>query len=292
MAGGMDLLVGPGGEEGLGGMEGGAGRQVDLIAGGEIEGVIGGGEERNGPGGEVLFGRGEPLVQGLGRCGCQGGINGRGDGAMVRRPVNGRRVVEIGGVEDEGGAKAQHCRGAGVVLFRGALTVAGLVVEGDEQGPVDEAAVAALAGLPALALCLLEADPEGEIGAAQGEVQFQECGIAALVGPAGEEVAVLAAALGVPGLAPGIDALLHQGDELMAEALISTLAVVGRAAALGVAVVEGGGQLLGLQVSSGCRWDGWDGGGGRSHGCVEIGRTAKAPGEGTGLLLDPWRGMA
>lgn len=115
VAGGVDLLMGPGGEEGLRGMEGLLRWQVDLIAAGEVVGLVGSGEHGNGPCGQVLFGRGQPLGQGLSRCGAQGITDGLFQGPVLLGPPRGWSVLEIRDVEDECRPEAHSggCSGIG-----------------------------------------------------------------------------------------------------------------------------------------------------------------------------------
>lgn len=54
------------------------------------------------------------------------------------------------------------------------MALAALRVEGPQEWPVDQAAMGALARVPAHGRGLMESDPEGQIGGAQGQLQFEE----------------------------------------------------------------------------------------------------------------------
>ncbi len=120
MAGGVNRLVGPGGIERRGGMEGGAIGKLNPIGPWQVEGAIAAMAHGHAPGREGGFRRAEPLRLRPRRSRSGGGTPGD---QLVQGPGTLGITVEISGIEEghrpEGGPAAQYLLAALLLLLTG-----------------------------------------------------------------------------------------------------------------------------------------------------------------------------
>lgn len=210
----QNLLLGPGGIQGLCRLESGAIGQLDAIQGRQIKGLATAMADRDGPGAEGGFCGGVALGlrPGCGTfCGLTGGDQGRQGFAL-----------EIADIENGNGAVADPAAGDGGGSFSGGLhgfRGARLPAAGMDLGPQDAHRLAALAGDDSELLGLRKAAPERQPSAAQVHPQGEQDRIGTAVAVAGEEIAVVTTPGAIPGPSPGGRALLQQGDQISHQSL-------------------------------------------------------------------------